>query len=94
MIFVFGLVLLIIGIPLGLYKEEVITYSSYSFGGSLGNIRVPTGTKDVFKFQPLALLLMVVGLMLIITGIVLAQKDDSIDKPQIEEVHTPNEQLW
>jgi len=85
MIFVFGLALLIIGIPLGLYKEEVTTYSYYSMS-YIGNIKVPTGVKDVYPFQQLAVLLMFAGLILIISGIYLAKKDNSTDKALPEEI--------
>ena len=93
MIFVLGLTLLIIGIPLGLYKEEVTTYSYYS-SDFLGNFKVPSGVKDVFPFQPLAVLLMFVGFILIISGIYIAQKNNSTSKASPEEIPLSKEMLW
>lgn len=93
MIFVFGLALLIIGIPLGLYKEEVTTYSTYSMN-YLGNFRVPTGVKDVYPFQQLAVIFMFAGFILIISGIYLAKKDHSPNEAPHEEIQLPKEMSW
>ena len=85
MIFVLGLTLLIIGIPLGMFKEEVTRYEYYS-GGILGNIRIPVGVEEVYPYQPLAVLLMLIGFILVITGIYLAKKDNSTSKDAPEEI--------
>ena len=79
MIFVFGITLLIIGVPLGFYKEQEVTYS-YLYG-----VRIPSGVKDVYPFQPLAVLLAFVGFILIIWGIYITNKETN---QKIQEIAT------
>ena len=93
MLFVLGLALLIIATPLGLYKEQEITYSSYSVG-VLGNVKLPSGVKDVYPFQPLAVLLVFVGFILIASCTYLAWEDNSTNKETNEEISFGQKEMF
>ena len=92
MIFVLGLVLLIIGVPLSLVKEEKVRYSPLST--SFGSFNIPSGVENVYPYQPLAILLMFVGIILIVGGIIFSKTETKNNEVNNEIEFKPNEIMW